>query len=76
MIPYSEVNGKNADGGQSPIETHRGSDSPRSSWLTRKIFESFIPYAEAKERTVEDATKAFSDKNQTFLKTRFSASPR
>jgi hypothetical protein len=73
MMPHTEVNSKHADGRQSPTKAHRRSDSPRSSWgegvkLTRNIFENFIPYAEVKERTVDDVTKAFHDKNQSFLK--------
>jgi hypothetical protein len=55
-------------------QSHHPTGSLRSSWgegrikLTKKIFENFIPYSQAKERTVEDVSKAFHDKNQKFLK--------
>jgi hypothetical protein len=53
-------------------QSHHRTSSPRSSWgegikLTKEIFENFIPYSETKERTVEDVSKAFHDRNQKFL---------
>jgi hypothetical protein len=59
---------------QPRIKTHRPTSSPVLSWgegvkFTKSIFENLIPYADAKEQTVEDVTKAFHVKNQKFLKT-------